>query len=42
MSNGNTTINVYYGGEKIESIDIGFSDINGDSNENNAIAIDKI
>lgn len=42
MSNGNTTINVYYGGEKIESIDIGFSDINGDSDENNAIAIDKI
>ena len=27
---------------KAESIDIGFSDINGDSDKNNAIAIDKI
>lgn len=42
MGKGKTVIHVYYGGRKIENIDIGFDDINGDSDENNTIDVDKI
>ena len=42
LSKGNTTIHVYYGGNKIDSINIGFDDLDGDKSEENIIGIDKI
>ncbi len=42
MSKGNTTIHIYYGGIQIKTLDVGFADLDGDSDEENIIAIDRI